>query len=92
MTKEIIKYQTKGTCSKEITVVVEDDVIKQVGFLGGCNGNLKGISSLLVDMKINDAIKRLKGITCGDKNTSCPDQVALCLEQYITQKSKAIVG
>ncbi len=92
MSEETIKYQTRGTCAREITVVVEDDVIKQTSFLGGCNGNLKGISSLLSGMKITDAIKRLKGITCGDKNTSCPDQLALCLEQYITQKSKAIVG
>ncbi len=87
--KETIVYNTIGTCSRQITVIIEDDVIKNVSFLGGCNGNLKGISSLLIDMKINDAIKRLKGITCNDKPTSCPDQLAICLEQYVEQKSKA---
>lgn len=75
-----MKYQTKGVCSSSIDIEVEDDVIKFVQFYGGCNGNLKGISSLVTGMKVDDAISKLKGIHCGIKNTSCPDQLAQALE------------
>ena len=78
----IMKYQTKGTCSTSIDVEVEDGKIKFVQFFGGCNGNLKGISALVSGMKVDDAISKLKGIKCGFKNTSCPDQLARALEQY----------
>ena len=74
-------YKTKGTCSKEIIVELDNDIIKNVEFLGGCNGNLKGISQLLIGMNIDDAISRLKGIKCGFKDTSCPDQIAKALEE-----------
>jgi uncharacterized protein TIGR03905 len=77
----IMKYQTKGTCSTSIDVEVEDGKIKFVQFFGGCNGNLKGIASLVTGMEIEDAISRLKGIRCGFKPTSCPDQLAHALEQ-----------
>ncbi len=77
----IMKYQTKGTCSTSIDVEVEDGKIKFVQFFGGCNGNLKGIASLVTGMEIEDAISRLKGIRCGFKSTSCPDQLAHALEQ-----------
>ena len=77
----IMKYQTKGTCSTSIDVEVEDGNIKFVQFFGGCNGNLKGIASLVTGMEIEDAISRLKGIRCGFKPTSCPDQLAHALEQ-----------
>ena len=77
----IMKYQTKGTCSTSIDVEVEDGKIKFVQFCGGCNGNLKGIASLVTGMEIEDAISRLKGIRCGFKPTSCPDQLAHALEQ-----------
>lgn len=77
----IMKYQTKGTCSTSIDVEVEDGKIKFVHFFGGCNGNLKGIASLVTGMEIEDAISRLKGIRCGFKPTSCPDQLAHALEQ-----------
>lgn len=76
-----MRYQTKGTCSTSIDVEVENDVVKFVEFFGGCNGNLKGIASLVTGMKVDDAIAKLKGIRCGFKNTSCPDQLALALEQ-----------
>lgn len=75
-----MKYQTKGVCSSSIDIEVEDGVIKFVQFFGGCNGNLQGISSLVTGMKVDDAISKLKGIKCGFKNTSCPDQLALALE------------
>jgi len=74
-------YQTKGTCSTSIDVEVENGKIKFVQFFGGCNGNLKGIASLVTGMEIEEAISKLKGIRCGFKPTSCPDQLAHALEQ-----------
>ena len=79
-----MQYKTSGTCSQLIDFEVEDDIIKSVAFTGGCNGNLKGISALVSGMKVDDAISKLKGIKCGFKNTSCPDQLARALEQYKT--------
>ena len=76
-----MKYQTKGVCSSHIDIEVENGVIKFVEFYGGCNGNLKGIASLVTGMKVEDAISKLKGIRCGFKTTSCPDQLAQALEQ-----------
>ena len=76
-----MRYQTKGVCSTSIDIEVEDGVIKLVEFFGGCNGNLQGISALVEGMKVDDAISRLKGIRCGFKTTSCPDQLARALEQ-----------
>ncbi len=76
-------YQPKGVCSKAIDVEVEGSVIKSVKFTGGCNGNLQGMSSLVAGMKIEDAISRLRGIKCGVKNTSCPDQLACALQEIL---------
>ena len=78
-----MEYQPKGVCSKAIDVEVEGSVIKSVKFTGGCNGNLQGISSLVAGMKIEDAISRLRGIKCGVKNTSCPDQLACALQEIL---------
>lgn len=75
-----MRYQTSGTCSTAIDIEVKDGVIESVNFTGGCNGNLKGICSLVKGMKVEDAISRLKGIQCGFKSTSCPDQLARALE------------
>lgn len=75
-----MRYQTSGTCSTAIDIEVTDGVIDSVSFLGGCNGNLQGISHLVTGMKVEDAIERLKGIKCGFKSTSCPDQLAKALE------------
>lgn len=75
-----MRYQTKGTCSSAIDIEVKDDIIESVKFTGGCHGNLQGISALVQGMKVEDAISRLKGIRCGFKSTSCPDQLALALE------------
>ncbi len=77
-----IAYQTKGTCSKLINVDIDDEGrISEIGFVGGCDGNLKGICSLVRGMKTEDVIKRLDGIRCGAKNTSCPDQLCRALRQ-----------
>ena len=77
-----INYQAEGTCSKLITVTAdENDIIQDVTFLGGCNGNLQGISRLVKGQKIDDVIPRLEGIRCGAKATSCPDQLCRALKQ-----------
>ena len=79
-----MKYRPTGVCSKEIEFDLDDQHrIHNVVFTGGCNGNLKGISSLVVGMKAEDAIARLKGIKCGFKPTSCPDQLARALEEIV---------
>lgn len=75
-----MRYKTHGTCSSYIDIEVENDVIKSVEFTGGCHGNLQGISRLVQGMKVEDAIAKLKGIRCGFKPTSCPDQLAIALE------------
>ena len=74
------EYKTKGTCSQRILFEVDGNIVKNVQFLGGCNGNLKGIGSLVEGMNIDDVIARLEGTTCGLKATSCPDQLAQALK------------
>ena len=82
MATKHIQYETVDTCSKLIDVTAdENDVIQQVFFLGGCNGNLQGISQLVRGQKIDDVIPRINGIRCGAKGTSCPDQLCRALEQ-----------
>ena len=76
-------YKTKGTCSVEINFDVIDGRLHDVKFTGGCNGNLKGIGALVAGMKPEDVIARLEGTTCGFKPTSCPDQLAQALKQYL---------
>ena len=74
-------YKTQGTCSQFIDVTVDDEgVIRQVSFYGGCHGNLQGICRLVTGQKIDDVIRKLDGIRCGDKTTSCPDQLCRALE------------
>ena len=75
------EYKTKGTCSQKIFFDMEDGKVHHVQFLGGCNGNLKGIGSLVEGMNIDDVIARLEGTTCGMKSTSCPDQLAKALKE-----------
>lgn len=75
------EYQTKGTCSRTILFEIEDNKVKNVQYIGGCNGNLKGIGSLVEGMDIDEVITRLEGTTCGPKSTSCPDQLACALKE-----------
>lgn len=75
-----MRFQTQGTCSTAIDIEVKDGIIESVRFTGGCNGNLQGISSLVKGMTTEEAIGKLKGIRCGFKQTSCPDQLAKALE------------
>lgn len=74
------EHKTKGTCSQKIFFEIEDNKVKNVQFLGGCNGNLKGIGSLVDGMDVDEVIARLEGTTCGMKATSCPDQLATALK------------
>ena len=78
-----LKYKTQGTCSKEIDIKLKDGVIDSVQFTGGCHGNLQGVSALVKGMTAQEAISKLKGIRCGTKSTSCPDQLAQALEEMI---------
>ena len=80
-----MKYTTKGTCSREINFEVADGKLHGVSFVGGCNGNLQGISKLVEGMKVEEVIARLEGIRCGFKPTSCPDQLAQGLERALSQ-------
>lgn len=75
------RYKTKGTCSEEMIIEIEKDIIKKITIIGGCKGNTAGISKLVEGMNINDVIDKLKGIPCGSKGTSCPDQLAIALEE-----------
>ena len=79
--KKRIDFKTNGTCSRMVSVEVEDGVITDCEFAGGCAGNTKGVAALVKGMKVEDAIAKVKGIKCGFKGTSCPDQLALALEQ-----------
>ena len=79
------EYKTKGTCSQKIFFDIEDNKVKNVQFVGGCNGNLKGISRLLKGMKAEDAIERMEGTTCGPRPTSCPDQIAKNLKKALAE-------
>jgi uncharacterized protein (TIGR03905 family) len=80
-----VQYATQGTCSQIIDVTAdENNIIQQVFFVGGCNGNLQGVSKLVTGQRIDDVISRLNGIRCGSKPTSCPDQLCRALEQLKT--------
>ena len=81
-------YIPQGVCSRNIEIDVEDGIIVSVKFTGGCNGNTQGISALIKGMKVTDAIKKLKGIDCNGRGTSCPDQLAIALENILRQHSK----
>ena len=82
-----MKYKTSGVCSREISFEVVDGKLHDVRYLGGCNGNLQGVGALIEGMEIHEAISRLKGIKCGFKSTSCPDQLATALEQYLANNN-----
>ena len=82
-----INYTPKNVCSRNMEIEIDDNgIIVDVNILGGCNGNLQGISSLVKGMSVEDVIKKLEGIRCGFKNTSCPAQLAEALKLYISQR------
>ena len=82
MALKTIQYRTQGTCCALMNIVLDDNKIQDVEFLGGCNGNLQGIRQLIIGMDIDEVAQKLQGIRCGAKQTSCPDQLAQCLIQY----------
>ena len=75
----------KGVCSRSTKVVIEDGIVKDIKVIGGCSGNIEGISRLVIGMKAEDVAKRMKGIRCGFKSTSCPDQIALAIEEALAK-------
>ena len=79
------KYKTQGVCSREINLEVKDNKIVAVSFLSGCSGNTQGVARLVEGMDVDEAIRRLEGIHCGPRPTSCPDQLAQALKQYKVQ-------
>lgn len=89
MTKEIIDYNPVGTCCKLMQVSIENGIVVDVDFKGGCSGNLIGIKNLIIGMRPEEIISKLKGIKCGPKSTSCPDQLAICLTNFLEEKVKS---
>lgn len=79
----IYSYKTNGTCSSQIDIELDGSIIKNIAFTGGCNGNLKGITSITRGMNAKDVIDRFKGITCGPRPTSCPDQLSRALTEAL---------
>jgi len=79
-----MKYKPQGICASAIDIELDGDIVKSVRFIGGCDGNHKGISALVEGMPVNEVVKRLKGITCGFRDTSCPDQLAVILEKIVS--------
>lgn len=77
------EHNNKGTCSRQILFEIEDGKVHNVQYIGGCNGNLKGIAKLVEGMEVQEVISRLEGTTCGMKNTSCPDQLAQALKETL---------
>jgi uncharacterized protein (TIGR03905 family) len=78
-----IEYFPKGVCSRQMIIEVEDGIVRDVEVIGGCHGNLQGISALVEGMQVEDVIDRLEGLRCGFKNTSCPDQLAQALKKAL---------
>ena len=87
---DVIQFETSGTCCKVMQVAIQDGVIQEAQFKGGCPGNLEGLQILLKGMAIDEVIEKFSGIRCGDKQTSCPDQLAYCLEQYKSRKGQTV--
>lgn len=77
--------RNRGTCSRSTKVVIEDGILKDAEIIGGCDGNIKGVIALCRGMKAEEVVERCKNITCGFKSTSCPDQLALCVEEALAQ-------
>lgn len=86
----MITYVTRGVCAKKITFDLEGDIIKNVEFFSGCSGNLQGVSRLIEGMPLDEAIGKLKGIKCGARDTSCPDQLARALEEAACDRNNKL--
>lgn len=84
---DLIEYKTTGVCCKTMKVAIKDNVIQDSEFIGGCAGNLIGIQNLVKGMTVDEVISKFAGVPCGNKATSCPDQLAICLNEYKSQKN-----
>ena len=82
------EYKPVGVCSSKIKLLIEGDILKDLEVIGGCPGNLQGIKTLVKGMKLTDIKSKLKGIKCGFKNTSCPDQIANAIDKYLEGKNE----
>lgn len=82
-----IVYKTSGTCAREVHVEMDGEIIANARFIGGCSGNTQGVCALVKGMSAPDAVQRLKGIRCGAKSTSCPDQLSKALELYLAENN-----
>ena len=89
---DIVSYLPSGVCSRCMNLQIKDNIILDAEFIGGCNGNLKGIRSLIIGSNINDIEQKLNGICCGDKATSCPDQLSKCIAAYKQAKSNILAN
>ncbi len=83
---EQFTYTTRGVCSRAIDISIDGGIIAEVKYNGGCSGNTQGVAALVKGMKIEEAISRLAGIRCGFKDTSCPDQLATALREYLARQ------
>lgn len=90
MTREVFQYKPEGVCCQLMQIAVEDGIIDEVQFMGGCHGNTQGIAKLVKGMKIDEVISRLQGIKCGGKPSSCPDQLTRALVAYKNHKQAAV--
>ncbi len=81
--KKNITYTPRGVCSRQIDLTIEDNIITDARFTGGCSGNTQGVAALVIGMDVHEAIRRIKGIKCGMKDTSCPDQLSKALESSL---------
>lgn len=84
----MLVYKPKGTCSREIHIELTDGIITTLEIIGGCNGNLSGLSVLLVGMRADEAIEKMRGIDCGGRGTSCPDQISVALEEALAAEGR----
>lgn len=84
---DVVQYKPKGVCAKLMQIRIKDNIVQDVEFVGGCNGNLSGIGILIKGMNINDIIPKLSGLPCGSRPTSCPDQLTKALAAYLEAKS-----
>ena len=87
----IYRYRPQGVCSREMIIEIENGIIKKVNIIGGCAGNTVGVSRLVEGMTVEEAIRRMKGIPCGARSTSCPDQLAIALEQALQAEKRGEV-
>lgn len=81
----VTTFKTRGVCSRAINIEIDDGIIVNIEFVGGCSGNTQGVAALAKGMKVEDAIAKLEGIKCGFKNTSCPDQLAIALKEIVNK-------